>query len=70
MNVWQNSGLLWEIIWSQQIPHPLFRKALALIYNIYTRGTKYIGIYSFCIFCNCVFLLVCLSENFFSVKDF
>ena len=33
--------------------------------SIYTPGTKYIGVYSFCLFCNYVCLFVCLSVNFF-----
>ena len=40
----------------------------------YTPGTKYIGVYSFCLFCNyvCLFvcLSVCLSVNFFFRQRF
>ena len=33
-------------------------------------GTKYIGVYSFCLFCNYVCLSVCLSVNFFFRQRF
>ena len=45
--------------------------SFCILYNVVTPGTKYIGGISFCLFCNCVCLSVCLSVvNFFTVKDF
>ena len=38
--------------------------------SVYTPGRKYIGGICFCLFCNYFSLSVCLSVNFFTVKDF
>ena len=50
--------------------HILGTQCFTYIIYIYTPGTKYIGVYSFCLFCNYVCLFVCLfvCKLFFSSK--
>ena len=44
------------------------RKQLLYANDYYTPGMKYIGVYSFCLFCDYVCLSVCLFVNFFPSK--